>query len=215
VDVACPAERDGKSKLAMGETTASTGATSKIDVAFISGPLDADEKYFHTWYRAHIDVAIASDHAFVLGPVAGIDTLALTYLLEHGVSGSRITVFMANFEGADKERRERFEGLGVEIQIVREAMTTGERDAKMTEQSDYDVLRYRTEEEAKRVYGEAWWPRVSNTEMNERRRRGVGSQAYRLDGGEGNGSVRVVDERDGRERGGFMGRVRRVFSWKR
>lgn len=41
----------------------------------------------------------------------------------------------------------------------------------MTDASDYDVLRYYTEEEAKGVYGSAWWPKVTATENNERRRR--------------------------------------------
>lgn len=61
-------------------------------------------------------------------------------------------------------------------------MTTRERDAAMTRDSDYDILRYRTEGEAREVYGKGWWPRVSNTEMNERRRRGVTSQKYGLEG---------------------------------
>ena len=71
-------------------------------------------------------------------------------------------------------------------------MTTRERDAAMTAASDYDILRYRTEEEAREVYGKGWWPRVSNTEMNERRRAGVSSQEYGL-GGEGGGGVGEQD----------------------
>jgi len=54
---------------------------------------------------------------------------------------------------------------------IREAgVTTRDRDAAMTMNSSYDILRYRTEEECKMLYGDLWWPRVSNTEMNERRR---------------------------------------------
>jgi len=76
------------------------------------------------------------------------------------------------------------------------ATTTRQRDEKMTEDSDYDILRYRTEDEAKEFYGSGWWPRVSNTEVNERRRRGERSLAYNL-----GGSVKPLGEDDSGEVG--------------
>ncbi|KAF8208459.1 hypothetical protein K438DRAFT_2012521 [Mycena galopus ATCC 62051] len=156
--------------------------------AFISGPIDVDMTYFATHYQARIDAAAAAGHAFVMGPVTGIDTLALYYLAEH-VDRKKITVYMAPFEYASARWRGQYEKLGVNVEEVVDAKTTRERDAAMTRDSDYDILRYRTEEDAKELYGVTWWPRVSNTEMNERRRVGVLSSAYGLEvkGGEANG----------------------------
>jgi hypothetical protein len=88
---------------------------------------------------------------------------------------------MAAFEYANTPWLATFTSLGVNANGVEDAYTTCDRDAAMTRDSDYDILRYRTEEEAKKVYGSAWWPRVSNTEMNERRRRGITSQKYGVD----------------------------------
>ncbi|OCK79849.1 hypothetical protein K432DRAFT_271007, partial [Lepidopterella palustris CBS 459.81] len=142
-------------------------------VAFISGPLDSSDSYFTTHYAPKILSAIAAGDSFVVGPVRGIDTLALHFLLSppQNISPDRITVFMTHTEYATQSWREEYEKLGVKV--FEEGVTTRDRDAAMTRESDYDILRYRTEEEAKELYGEAWWPRVSNTEMNERRRKGI------------------------------------------
>lgn len=49
------------------------------------------------------------------------------------------------------------------------------RDAEMTAQSDYDILRWRTENEARRFYGPLYRDgHLTNTERNWRRRRGIG-----------------------------------------
>lgn len=138
--------------------------------AFISGPLDSPTEYFETHYVPRILATIAAGDNFVIGPVRGVDTQALHFLLSspQNVSPSRITIFMTHAEYATKSWREQYEVLGVGI---REAgVTTRDRDAAMTMNSSYDILRYRTEEECKMLYGDLWWPRVSNTEMNERRR---------------------------------------------
>jgi hypothetical protein len=141
-------------------------------VAFISGPLDASDEYFTTHYAPRILSALASGDSFVIGPVRGVDTLALQFLLDpiQKVYPSRITIFMAEFEHARATWREEYEAKGVKI--WKEGVTTRERDAAMTRESDYDILRYRTEAEAKELYGGEWWPRLSNTEMNEKRRKG-------------------------------------------
>ncbi|KAF2450088.1 hypothetical protein P171DRAFT_204800 [Karstenula rhodostoma CBS 690.94] len=108
---------------------------------------------------------------------------------------------MAPFEHASLPWRTSFTSLGVHVVEVGDAITTRERDAAMTRDSDYDILRYRSEEEARAVYGKGWWPRVSNTEMNERRRCGDGSQEYRGDGvGEGDGADGENRKGDGRSR---------------
>ncbi|KAF1971924.1 hypothetical protein BU23DRAFT_645108 [Bimuria novae-zelandiae CBS 107.79] len=188
---------------------------SKPLTAFISGPLEPSDEYFATHYIPRLDAAIAAHHTFVIGPVRGVDTLALSYLLSQNVSPDRITIFMASFEYANETWRKEFEAKSVNVYCVEDAVTTRERDAAMTEKSDYDILRYRTEGEAREVYGKGWWPRVSNTEVNERRRRGVGSLEYTLgeEGKEGEGSK-------GGEDGGESGKgskregLRRLFGRK-
>lgn len=49
-----------------------------------------------------------------------------------------------------------------------------ERDEAMTRASHYDILRYRTEEECRLLYGSNYRKRVSGTEKNEIRRKGMG-----------------------------------------
>lgn len=149
--------------------------------AFISGPLDSTEEYFSLHYKPKIDDAISQGHNFIIGPVRGIDALALHYLLSQNIAPSRITIYMAAFEYTNAAWRRAFTNHDVHVHCVEDAVTTAERDAAMTRDSDYDILRYRTEEEAKELYGSSWWPRVSNTEMNERRRNGITSRSYKLD----------------------------------
>ncbi|KAL1600790.1 hypothetical protein SLS60_007178 [Paraconiothyrium brasiliense] len=92
--------------------------------------------------------------------------------------------------------------LSVNVHRVEDAITTQDRDAAMTRDSDYDILRYLTEEEAKKLYGEGWWPKVTNTELNERRREaimsqknvvGEGERGEEEEGVEGKGNVELVE----------------------
>lgn len=143
--------------------------------AFISGPMEPDQDYFRTHYEARIREAIAAGDAFVMGPAAGMDTMALNFLLDEArVAPARITVYLAEPQvryrehAALKARVERAGG-----HVVLEGLTTGDRDAAMTRDSDYDILRYMSVEEQKEFYGERYFPRVSNTEKNERRRLGL------------------------------------------
>jgi hypothetical protein len=109
---------------------------------------------------------------------------------------------MAPFEHVSPTWLASFTSLGVNVHCVADAVTTRDRDAAMTRDSEYDILRYRTEDEARECYGSGWWPRVSNTEMNERRRRGDGSQEYRDGGKEG----KVVEKERGSKFGRLFGR---------
>lgn len=143
---------------------------------FISGPLDPTQDYFSQHYIPKLDSAIDHCDKFIIGPVRGTDALALDYLLAQGVPPSDITIYMAQFEYANESWRADFTSKGVNVKCVEDAVTTSERDAAMTRDSDFDILRYRTEAEAKELYGSAWWPRVSNTEMNERRRKEITSK---------------------------------------
>lgn len=66
--------------------------SSKTPTAFISGPLDPTDEYFETYYKPKIDNAITQGHNFIIGPVRGIDALALQYLLDNGVAPDRVTI---------------------------------------------------------------------------------------------------------------------------
>ena len=122
--------------------------------AFISGPLDVSHAYFDKYYKPLIDTAIAAGDNFLIGPVSGIDALAFEYLLSHSVASSRIKIYMADFEIACrsafvKEIQQKLGSDGVAVAKTREGedvVTTQGRDAAMTRASDYDVLRFRTEE---------------------------------------------------------------------
>lgn len=157
--------------------------------AFISGPLDPSPEYFSTHYIPELNLAISAGDNFVIGPVAGVDNLSLNHLLSQRVDPTRICIYMASFEYAIPQLRREFEAKGVMV-LNTGGVTTRERDAAMTRNSEYDILRYRSEAEAREVYGRSWRPRVSNTEMNERRRRGDFGVEYR-------GGWRVEDLRAG------------------
>ena len=182
--------------------------------AFISGPIDAPDDYFASYYVPAITAAMHRGDHFVIGPIYGVDTLALDFLLSPPppllpCDPGRISVYMAAFEFADLTRRKHYLSLGVNVHEVATAgagTTTRQRDEMMTEESEYDILRYRSEEEAKHFYGESWWPRVSNTEVNERRRRGVTDLRYNLEGSvaplaEDVGGKGEIGKDEGRARG--------------
>ena len=166
------------------------GMASSSCRAFVSGPIDSSDEYFALHYIPRIGAAMRLGDHFVVGPVPGVDTQTLSYLLSppppvRPCEPHRISVYMAAFEFADLTRRNHYRDLGVnviEVATAGQGTTTRQRDEMMTRESDYDILRYRSEEEAKRFYGESWWPRVSNTEVNERRRRGITDLSYNLEG---------------------------------
>ncbi|KAL4812915.1 hypothetical protein BDW67DRAFT_188150 [Aspergillus spinulosporus] len=156
------------------QTTKFTQGNSKV--AFISGPIDSgpDNVYFRTHYIQPINAAIAAGHNFVIGPIlSGVDADTLDYLLTYPVAPSRITIFMTIAEDSAWGNIFRARGVNMFVLEDRQA-TTQNRDAAMTAASDYDILRWRTEEEAREFYEELYRPgRVTNTERNWRRRRGL------------------------------------------
>jgi len=93
-------------------------STSAPRIAFISGPIDATEVYFAEHYVPRIAVGIEAGDSFVMGPVLGVDTLALQYLLAQGVEAGRITVYMAEFEYRNLQHRNELLGLGINVKEV-------------------------------------------------------------------------------------------------
>ena len=98
--------------------------------------------------------------------------------------------------------------LGVNVHVV-EGNSTRDRDAAMTAASTYDILRIRTEEEAREMYGELCREGyVTNTERNWRRRRGIGEDE-KVEAEVVNGDVRAglgVKEKKRRFLGKVLGR---------
>ena len=143
-------------------------------VAFISGPLEVDPAYFETHYAPHIQQAIREGHLFILGPSRGTDTLAFNFLRKSGVPASRIRVYLNSSEetrirGVFKQ----FEQAGGSVVMVKGGHD--QRDEAMTRASHYDILRYRTEQECRALYGVAYRKRISGTEKIElRRKAGLG-----------------------------------------
>lgn len=121
-------------------------------------------------YAARLHAAIAAGHLFVLGPAAGVDSQALSFLHAY-TQPEGITVYVTEYENRvyRVKRLAWHEKAGGKIRVA--GRTTGERDAVATKESDYDILKYFTEEEARACYGEAWFPKITATEINERRRR--------------------------------------------
>lgn len=158
--------------------------SSHREIAFISGPLETgpDASYFHEHYTKRIDAAIARGDDFVIGPIPhGVDADALDYLLAYPISPSRITIFVTPDE--DRMWGAKFRSHGVRVRIVKDNTMTGTpgpryRDAAMTANSTYDILRWRRRSEAKKFYGKQWRDgHLTNTERNWRRRRGIAEDA--------------------------------------
>ncbi|KAK2764952.1 hypothetical protein FQN54_008651 [Arachnomyces sp. PD_36] len=152
---------------------------SSPGVAFISGPIDTgpDSIYFKTHYIPLINNAITAGHNFVIGPIPGVDANALDYLLSYPISPTRITIFMT--PGENHAWGDEFRRRGVNTHVLEDlTATTRMRDAEMTRMSDYDILRCRTEEEAREFYGKMYRSGyLTNTERNWRRRRGIDETA--------------------------------------
>ncbi|KAL4954524.1 hypothetical protein BDW69DRAFT_163007 [Aspergillus filifer] len=143
-------------------------------VAFISGPIDTgpDAIYFKTHYITPLKAAIESGHNFIIGPIlSGVDADALNYLLYYPIDPKRITIFMTI--GEDRAWGDGFRARGVNTHVLPDSRaTTGMRDEAMTEASDYDILRFRTDDEGRLFYGKMYREGVvTNTERNWRRRR--------------------------------------------
>lgn len=149
-------------------------AIAQTPIAFISGPLDVDTAYFNAHYLPRIQEAIKQGHRFIIGPSRGVDTLAFDYLKRSRVSINRIRLYLNTSEETHlRGNFKKFEEAGGMLVIVKGGHT--ERDAMMTAASHYDILRYRTEDECRALYGEKYRARVSGTEKNEiRRQSGVG-----------------------------------------
>lgn len=171
-----------------------TSALNRSRVAFISGHIDITPAQFSRQYSSFLDDAIRRGDSFVLSNAGGVDTLALAYLRSNGVSPSRVTIYMhtprpnrklnatqvrVNNMRLGAEVEEMYRREGYNMKIVHGYHT--ERDAAMTEESDYDILWVRGEEETRLLYGDKYRPgRVSGTQKNKDRREAKERRAARI-----------------------------------
>lgn len=192
---------------------------SEPRTAFVSGPVQPTADYFTTHYVPRLDAAAAAGDSFVMGPAPGIDTLSLQHLLEAlDYPASRITVFLTESERALYQARfhDFVAQKGGNLRIA--GRTTGERDMAMTDASDYDILRYLTVDEARALYGAAWYPKVTATERNEVRRRnkerekaGMGPEDVR----DGEGRLLSEAEKGNRAKDAVKDALKELGLWDR
>jgi hypothetical protein len=157
--------------------------------AMISGHIDISPADFATYYIPTIDLTISHDDRFVLGDAQSTDTLALNSLLQRDgpVIKHRITIYASSRYNVAK-----FEAVGIATSTdpsSDNAVASGhsvrpkgrrhgekartrhlQRDARVTRASNYDILWTKSEEEARKLYGDKYWSRVSATELNRLRR---------------------------------------------
>ncbi|KAJ3005330.1 UNVERIFIED_CONTAM: hypothetical protein HDU68_004653, partial [Siphonaria sp. JEL0065] len=150
-------------------------------IAFISGSLDADSAYFQEHYQPAIDAALQQNHKFLVGDSRGIDTLALNYLLQKQAA-PRVMVMLLPSNASKLQAK--LANAGVSTVVIGGSGSSNKlsmndlhtlRDSYGTKNSHYDILRYRSQEECKALYGDKYRPRISGTEKNAKRREsGVG-----------------------------------------
>lgn len=144
--------------------------------AFVSGHMDLTPEQISQHYTPRLDEALAQGHRFVVGDAKGVDTSVLTYLLaqkdRYPDIQQRITVHVSR-----PGQVGRYQVLGVRTECMFEGCDKKDprarhlnRDGRMTQASNYDILYARTEAEEKVLYGEKWRARISATEMNRLRR---------------------------------------------
>jgi hypothetical protein len=177
--------------------------TFKPRTAMISGHIDISPGDFASHYIPAVDLAISRHDHFILGDAQGTDTLALDYLLQHGGPDVKhcITIYVSRPYNIAK-----FQAMGFTTSTdpPADALASGapgkgkgrrqgdararhlQRDARMTRASDYDILWARSEEEARKLYGNKYRTRVSATALNRLRRLEIASEVKKI-GAEGGG----------------------------
>ncbi|KAJ4319441.1 hypothetical protein N0V84_006343 [Fusarium piperis] len=143
----------------------------KCRIAMISGHIDISPSEFATNYNDPINEAVARGDRFILGDAKGADELALDYILRLDPT-ARITVYASRAERCKALKDRNIDAILVKPmqKRARGRQHHLERDAEMTNSSDYDILWVRDEEACRKLYGEKYRPRISATELNRRRR---------------------------------------------
>ena len=153
-------------------------------IAFLSGHIDITASQFTQNYATPLDAAIAQGDNFIMSNAGGADTMGLAYLDSHDVSPDRITIYLHTPQpnrrlNATQTRinslrlrrgvEEAYKKKGYKCKVVQGFHT--ERDAVMTEESDYDILWMRSDEDTRKLYGAKYREgRISGTQKNMDRR---------------------------------------------
>jgi hypothetical protein len=174
----------------------------------ISGYIDISPADFASHYIPPIDLAISRGDHFTLGDAQGSDTLALGYLLQHGGSGIKHRIAIYSIEARTMLRSSKPWGSATRTGPPADALSSGastrgkgrkqgdprarhlQRDARMTRASDYDILWTRSEEEARKRYGDKYRTRVSATGLNRLRRLELANEDKKV-GAQGEGVLDV------------------------
>lgn len=129
-----------------------------MSVYFVSGHLDLTEEEFATHYKPQIDKATASDGKFIVGDARGADCMAQKYLHDK----APVTVYHMF-----KKPRNNYSN----SPTIGGFTSDADRDARMTADSDFDILWVRPAEEQKKLLGDKFRDgHISGTEKNRLRR---------------------------------------------
>ncbi len=139
-------------------------------IAFISGHVNLTQEEFDKHYIPQLVAAIHDNDDFVVGSANGADKMAIEWLYQAGVIREKITVYVyERFPEAITSKVAFYKSLGLNVLIGFTSYTS--RDARMTENSDYDIAWVRPVEENKKLLGEAFDPKkISGTQRNIERR---------------------------------------------
>jgi len=103
------------------------GAGAKRVVNYVSGHLDLAPAEFETHYRPALDAALARGEAFVVGDARGTDTMTQNYLL-----GKTTAVVVYHMLTSPRNN--------AGFPTVGGFASDAERDARMTADSDQDIV---------------------------------------------------------------------------
>jgi hypothetical protein len=136
-----------------------------MSIYFISGHCDISQEEFEIYYKEAIDQSIENGGSFVIGDARGVDTMAQEYLSSKGVTD--VTIY--HIAKSPKNNAANFPVIGG-------FKYHNQKDAAMTDNSDYDIAWVRSVEEQKKLYGSSYRKRKSGTEKNLNRRKKLSKQ---------------------------------------
>ena len=137
--------------------------------SFCSGHTDLSIQEFKLHYVDKLNQAISDKNSFVIGNAKGADTMIFEYLLEKKVPFDCITIFVFDRYKNNNELSDDYQKK-YGVNTVKGFSSYAQRDAAMTEASQFDIAWVRSVEDCKKLYQDKYRPRVSGTEQNLLRR---------------------------------------------
>lgn len=133
---------------------------------FISGHTNLKDEEFDIHYKPALDSL--KTEKVLIGNAYGADKMAFDYLISKGYPKHLITIFCYGRTSVPPDYY-----TSKNVTVIDEFKSYTSRDAYMTNNSDYDILWVRPDEETKKMVeseGKVYRPRVSGTELNRQRR---------------------------------------------